>query len=76
MSRWARNWNFDALRPLDTLLSSSNEDVSLVNQKIDGELSQLDYATASIDLNNYQLSLQATQKTYLKINGLSLFGML
>jgi flagellar hook-associated protein 3 FlgL len=59
-----------------TLLSSSNEDVSLVNQKIEGELSQLDYASASIDLNNYQLSLQATQKTYLKINGLSLFGML
>jgi len=59
-----------------TLLSSSNEDVSLVNQKIEGELSQLDYAGASIDLNNYQLSLQATQKTYLKINGLSLFGML
>lgn len=59
-----------------TLLSSSNEDVSLVNQKIDGELSRLDYAGASIDLNNYQLSLQATQKTYLKINGLSLFGML
>jgi flagellar hook-associated protein 3 FlgL len=59
-----------------TLLSSSNEDVSLVNQKIEGELSQLDYAKASIDLNNYQLSLQATQKTYLKINGLSLFGML
>ncbi|WP_312243421.1 flagellar hook-associated protein FlgL [Stutzerimonas nitrititolerans] len=59
-----------------TLLSSSNEDVSLVNQKIEGELSQLDYAAASIDLANYQLSLQATQKTYLKINGLSLFGML
>ncbi|MCQ4259977.1 flagellar hook-associated protein FlgL [Stutzerimonas stutzeri] len=59
-----------------TLLSNSNEDVSLVNKKIEGELSQLDYATASIDLNNYQLSLQATQKTYLKINGLSLFGML
>lgn len=59
-----------------TLLSSSNEDVSLVNKKIEGELSQLDYAKASIDLNNYQLSLQATQKTYLKINGLSLFGML
>ena len=59
-----------------TLLSSSNEDVSLVNKKIEGELSQLDYATASIDLNNYPLSLQATQTTYLKINGLSLFGML
>jgi flagellar hook-associated protein 3 FlgL len=59
-----------------TLLTGSNEDVSLVNQKIEGELSTLDYAGASIDLNNYQLSLQATQKTYLKINGLSLFGLL
>lgn len=59
-----------------TLLTSSNQDVSLVNQKIEGELSRLDYAGASIDLNNYQLALQATQKTYLKINGLSLFGML
>lgn len=59
-----------------TLLTSSNQDVSLVNQKIEGELSTLDYAGASIDLNNYQLALQATQKTYLKINGLSLFGML
>lgn len=59
-----------------TLLTGSNQDVSLVNQKIEGELSRLDYAGASIDLNNYQLALQATQKTYLKINGLSLFGML
>ncbi|WP_462380876.1 flagellar hook-associated protein FlgL [Pseudomonas sp. Marseille-QA0892] len=59
-----------------TLLSDSNEDISLVNKKIEGELSQLDYAGASIDLNNYQLALQATQKTYLKISGLSLFGML
>lgn len=59
-----------------TLLSSSNEDVSLVNQKLEGELSQLDYAGAAIDLQNYQLALQATQKTYLKINDLSLFGAL
>lgn len=59
-----------------TLLTDSNEEVSLVNQKIEGELSELDYAGASIDLNNYQLSLQATQKTYLKINQLSLFGLL
>jgi flagellar hook-associated protein 3 FlgL len=59
-----------------TLLTGSNEEVSLVNKKIEGELSQLDYAGASIDLNNYQLSLQATQKTYLKINDLSLFGLL
>lgn len=59
-----------------TLLSSSNDEVSLVNQKIEGELSQLDYAGATIDLNNYQLALQATQKTYLKINQLSLFSLL
>ncbi|MBA1274863.1 flagellar hook-associated protein FlgL [Stutzerimonas azotifigens] len=59
-----------------TLLTDSNEDVSLVNQKIEGELSRLDYAGASIDLNNYQMALQATQKTYLKINELSLFGLL
>lgn len=59
-----------------TLLTDSNEEVSLVNQKIEGELSELDYAGASIDLNNYQLSLQATQKTYLKINELSLFSLL
>ncbi len=59
-----------------TLLSDSNDEVSLVNKKIEGELSQLDYAGATIDLNNYQLALQATQKTYLKINQLSLFSLL
>ncbi|MGF6690073.1 flagellar hook-associated protein 3 FlgL [Metapseudomonas resinovorans] len=59
-----------------TLLNNGNEEVSLVNQKTEGELSRLDYAGAVIDLNNYQLSLQSTQKTYLKINELSLFGLL
>jgi len=59
-----------------TLLTDSNDEVSLVNQKIEGELSRLDYAGASIDLNNYKLSLQATQKTYLAINELSLFSLL
>jgi len=59
-----------------TLLAAGNDEVSLVNQKIEGELSSLDYAGATIDLNNYQLALQATQKTYLKINEMSLFGLL
>lgn len=58
------------------LLMNSNDDVSLVNKKIEGELSSLDYAGATIDLQNYQLALQATQKTYLKINQLSLFSLL
>ena len=59
-----------------SLLNDSNEDVSLVNQKIEGELSQLDYAGATIALNIYQLALGATQKTYLKINEMSLFSLL
>lgn len=59
-----------------SLLTDSNEDVSLVNQKIEGELSRLDYAAATIDLNDYQLALGATQKTYLKINQMSLFSLL
>ena len=58
------------------MLGESNTDVSLVNQKIEGELSQLDYAGASIDLNQYMLALQATQQTYLKINQMSLFSQL
>ncbi|WP_150301499.1 flagellar hook-associated protein FlgL [Pseudomonas profundi] len=59
-----------------SMLQESNADVSLVNQKIEGELSQLDYAGASIDLNQYMLALQATQQTYLKINQMSLFSQL
>lgn len=59
-----------------TLLSNGNSDMSVVNQKLVGDLSELDYAGASIDLANYQLSLQATQKTYLKLNDLSLFNLL
>ncbi|MDF3933822.1 flagellar hook-associated protein FlgL [Pseudomonas citronellolis] len=59
-----------------TLLDNSNQDVSLVNQKIEGDLSTLDYSKASIDLGNYKLALQATQKTYLTVNGLSLFSLL
>ena len=59
-----------------TLLGESNGDVSLVNKRIEGELSQLDYASATIDFNSYLLALQATQKTYLQINQLSLFTQL
>ena len=59
-----------------TLLSNGNSDISVVNQKLKGDLTELDYAGASIDLANYQMSLQATQKTYLKINDLSLFNLL
>ena len=59
-----------------SLLKDTQADVSLVNQKIEGELSALDYASASLDLANYKMALQATQKTYLQINGLTLFDLM
>lgn len=58
-----------------SLLRDSNQQVSLVNQKIEGDLSELDYSVATVDLSNYQLALQASQKTYMTINNLSLFGL-
>lgn len=57
-----------------SLLQETNSQVSLTNQKIDNDLTKLDYAKASIDLANYQLALQASQKTYMMINNLSLFS--
>lgn len=59
-----------------TLLDESQGDTSVVNQGIEGALTALDYAGASIDLNEYKLAVQATQQTYLKINQLSLFNLL
>lgn len=59
-----------------SLLKDSQADISLVNQKIEGELSSLDYAKASLDLTNYQVALQATQKSYLKLHTLNLFDLM
>lgn len=59
-----------------TLLKDSQADVSLANQKIEGELKSLDYAKASLDLANYQVALQATQKSYLKLHTLNLFDLM
>lgn len=58
------------------LLKDSQADVSLANQKIEGELASLDYAKASLDLANYQVALQATQKSYLKLHSLNLFDLM
>ncbi|HLV18463.1 MAG TPA: flagellar hook-associated protein 3, partial [Pseudomonas sp.] len=58
------------------LLKDSQADVSLANQKIEGELKSLDYAKASLDLANYQVALQATQKSYLKLHTLNLFDLM
>src|SRR5690606_28719235 len=58
------------------LLSDSNEEVSLGRQRIEGELAQREYGGATIELNNNQLALQATQKRYWTIKQLSQFSSL
>lgn len=59
-----------------TLLANSQADISLVNEKIEGELSRFDYSLGSLELANYQMAIQATQKTYAKLAGMSLFDLL
>ncbi|MBF0676721.1 flagellar hook-associated protein FlgL [Pseudomonas sp.] len=59
-----------------TLLANSQADLSLVNEKIEGELSRFDYSLGSLELANYQMAIQATQKTYAKLTGMSLFDLL
>lgn len=58
------------------LLTQANEDRSLVNQRLEYDLSHLDYPSATLDLENYKLSIKASQKTYLAIQDLSLFNLL
>lgn len=58
------------------LLEEGQGDSSVVNQGIEAALTQLDYAGAFIDLNQFQVAVQATQQTYVKINQLSLFSLL
>lgn len=57
-------------------LDSNHANVSVSNQQAFIVLGQLDYGDASIKLNGYTAALQATQKAYAKISGLSLFGVL
>jgi len=59
-----------------TLLNETNLDLSLAHKKAESDLSNLDYAEATMKLNSYQISIQASQKTYLKIHDLSLFSVL
>lgn len=55
------------------LLDSAHGDNQLFVDKVTGDLSALDYGEASVRLNNYMAALQATQASYVKIDGLSLF---
>lgn len=55
------------------LMNSSHTDNKLFVEKVNKELSALDYSEASVRLNSFMAALQATQASYVKIDGLSLF---
>ena len=59
-----------------TLLGNGNADVSLVNQKIQGDLSQLDVGAAFLQVSGYELSMQASQKVYTRVAAISLFDLM
>jgi flagellar hook-associated protein 3 FlgL len=63
---------------LNVIESTSNEnaEVSLINTKVQAELSELDYAEALSRLSMESIVLQAAQQSYVKISGLSLFNFL
>lgn len=60
---------------LDTL-DSNHANVSLSNKQAFLSLGQLDYGDAAVKLNGYTTAVQATQKAYAKVSGLSLFNVL
>lgn len=59
-----------------TLLAESNADVSLANQKVQGDLSQLDMGGAFLAVQAYELSMQASQKVYSRMATISLFDLM
>jgi flagellar hook-associated protein 3 FlgL len=63
------------LRETEAVLAT-NEDLDLNYQARLSELGDLDYARAITDLNFQQMHLEASQKSFMLITGLSLFKML
>lgn len=61
------------LNVVDTTLID-NEDVTLVNQTVQSELRDLDYAEALSRLSFQSVILEAAQQSYVKIAGLNLFN--
>jgi flagellar hook-associated protein 3 FlgL len=57
-------------------VAATNEDLDLNYQARLSELGDLDYARAISDLNFQQMHLEAAQKSFMLISGLSLFSLL
>ena len=45
-------------------------------ETVRSELEELDYAEASVELNQGMIALEATQKTFARVAGISLFDLL
>lgn len=54
----------------------THSDTLLYNQQLQGQLGDLDYAQASMDLSESMVALQAVQKTYLDMSTMTLFQMM
>ncbi|WKE66538.1 flagellar hook-associated protein FlgL [Gallaecimonas kandeliae] len=57
-------------------LDTAQQDLGLANDKVIGQIQDLDYAAAADKVNQIQLTLTATQKTYSQLSQLSLFDYL
>lgn len=55
-------------------ISKTQEDLRVANEKIMGDIRDLDYVEAINKVNKLEMSMSATQKTYSKVNELSLFN--
>ncbi|BAL95330.1 flagellar hook-associated protein FlgL [Rubrivivax gelatinosus] len=64
-----------AMNLLQTL-GDNHADVSLANEEAKTEYGALDYADAAVRLDGYKSALEATQKSYAKVAGLSLFDVI
>ncbi|UJF18026.1 flagellar hook-associated protein FlgL [Vibrio sp. SS-MA-C1-2] len=56
--------------------SETTQDTILFAQVMENDLVELDFAEASIRLNQGMLALEATQKSYMRISGANLFSLL
>jgi len=57
-------------------VKSTGEDLALQYEQTISNLQDLDYAKAISDLNRQQVGLEAAQKSFMKIQGLSLFNFI
>jgi flagellar hook-associated protein 3 FlgL len=57
-------------------LDDNHGNVSAANKQAMITLGQLDYGEAAIQLSGYSTALEATQKAYSRVSGLSLFNVI